>query len=74
MAKKEPKKAKPKAAKGPEKSELSEDQLEQVAGGASVDMFLKLDGIKGESIDQKQHKEFIAYQATNPLSVKLFKI
>lgn len=29
--------------------ELSDDQLDSVAGGAAVDYFIKLDGIKGES-------------------------
>ena len=65
MAKKEPKKVNPKG-KTPEKSpsskELSEDQLEQVAGGARLDAFLEIDGIKGE------------VTSTNPLPIKLFKI
>lgn len=38
--------------------ELTEDELKQVTGGA-VDMFLMLDGIKGESSDDK-HKDEIA--------------
>jgi bacteriocin-like protein len=32
----------------PPVEELSEDELNKIAGGAQVDMFLKLDGIKGE--------------------------
>jgi bacteriocin-like protein len=35
--------------------ELSEQDLQQVTGGA-VDVFLQLDGIKGESQDDK-HKD-----------------
>jgi hypothetical protein len=34
----------------PTDSELSAEDLDQAAGGA-VDMFLTLDGIKGESVD-----------------------
>jgi hypothetical protein len=55
MAKKESKKAKPKAkpSSEPRKSkELSEDELEHVAGGA-YDAFLKIEGVQGESLGQK---------------------
>lgn len=31
--------------------ELKEDELNRVIGGTAVDMFLKLDGIKGEAKD-----------------------
>jgi flagellar hook-length control protein FliK len=67
MSKKEPKKGKPvsKAAdKSGSSTELSEEQLEQVAGGAS-DIFAKLGDIKGESLDSK-HKDEIEVMATNP--------
>ena len=37
--------------------ELTDDNLNQVVGGA-VDIFLQLDGIKGESADDK-HKDWI---------------
>src|SRR6476646_2600400 len=59
MSKKDKKKAKP-ADKVDVKStgdELSEDQLERVAGGAS-DIFAKIGDIKGESLDDK-HKDEI---------------
>jgi hypothetical protein len=73
MSKKEPK-AKPKS-KGKTKdeasasTELSEDQLERVSGGAS-DIFAKLGDIKGESIDDK-HKDQIEILSIN--AVKLPK-
>lgn len=35
------------------KKELSEEDLKKVAGGATKDYFLKLDGIEGESQDEK---------------------
>jgi hypothetical protein len=41
--------AKPSPKKASTSQELSDDQLERVSGGATGDMFLKLDGIKGES-------------------------
>lgn len=69
MAKKEAKKAKPKG-KAEDKStstELSEEQLEHVAGGAS-DIFAKLGDIKGESLDDK-HKDEIEVMATNPFKI-----
>jgi hypothetical protein len=59
MSKKEPKKAKPKNKAEDKKAsstELSEEQLERVAGGAS-DIFAKLGDIKGESIDDKHKSE-----------------
>jgi hypothetical protein len=68
MAKKEPKKAKPKT-KEPSKpspsKELSDDQLEQVAGGA-YDAFLKISGIQGET-QYKEQKVFEAFTPINPL-------
>jgi bacteriocin-like protein len=38
--------------------ELTENELNNVSGGASSDTFLTLDGIKGESKDD-QHKDTI---------------
>jgi bacteriocin-like protein len=35
------------------KKELSEEDLKKVSGGATGDVFLKLDGIEGESADDK---------------------
>jgi len=69
MPKKESKKAKPKA-KAEDKSsstELTEEQLERVAGGAS-DIFAKIGDIKGESLDDK-HKDEIEVMATNPFKL-----
>ena len=71
MSKKDPKKGKPKS-KSPAKpgdAELTDEQLERVAGGAS-DIFAKLGDIKGESIDDK-HKDEIEVLATNPFKVQL---
>jgi predicted ribosomally synthesized peptide with nif11-like leader len=42
--------------------ELSDEELDAVAGGASVDYFLKLDGITGESLDSS-YKEQIEIQS-----------
>ena len=39
--------------------ELSEDQLEAVAGGAAVDYFLKIDGVAG--INQHKHIEISSF-------------
>jgi len=39
--------------KGPE---LSEEALDNVAGGA-VDIFLNIDGVRGESLDDKHKNE-----------------
>ena len=36
--------------------ELKEDELEQITGGA-VDVFLKIDGVDGESQDAKHKRE-----------------
>jgi bacteriocin-like protein len=48
-----PSKSKPKASKKPVPAkELSENDLDRVSGGAGVDYFLKLDGIKGESSEK----------------------
>jgi type VI protein secretion system component Hcp len=38
--------------------ELTENDLDNVSGGAGTDFFLSLDGIKGESQDDK-HKDTI---------------
>jgi hypothetical protein len=54
--KKAPNKSKPKTTG----TELSEEQLEHVAGGA-VDYFLKLDGIQGESQEQKHSADDLTY-------------
>ena len=71
MPKKEPKKGKPKAKAEAQKtsssSELSEDQLERVAGGAS-DIFAKIGDIKGESQDLK-YKEPLELVATTPFKL-----
>ena len=69
MVKKDPKKNKPKAKVEPKSSteELTEEQLERVAGGAS-DIFAKLGDIKGESIDDK-HVGQIELLAINPFKV-----
>jgi predicted ribosomally synthesized peptide with nif11-like leader len=40
--------------------ELSDEQLDAVAGGASFDAFIKLDGIKGES-SHKDHIEIMSF-------------
>jgi hypothetical protein len=56
MPKKSAKTKKPSSKKPEPKArgqELSEKQLEQVAGGASTDYLLMIDGIKGETSDQK---------------------
>lgn len=42
----------------PTAKELSPEELHKVAAGASVDYFLKIDGIDGESMDEK-HKDTI---------------
>jgi hypothetical protein len=42
--------------------ELTEHELGQVAGGAAVDYFLKIDGVDGESTDDK-HKGEIELQS-----------
>ncbi len=47
-------KAKSSPKKASTSKELSDDQLERVSGGAVGDMFLKLDGIKGESTSTSQ--------------------
>lgn len=57
-------KAKGKTEAKPKSTELSDEQLERVAGGAS-DIFAKLGDIKGESIDDK-HKGEIEVLAINP--------
>jgi len=67
MPKKEPKKVSPKGqadSKASSSAELSEEQLERVAGGAS-DIFAKLGDIKGESTDDK-HKDEIELMPSNP--------
>jgi hypothetical protein len=46
LKKKDPSKSKAKPAPG---KELTQEQLEHVAGGAAVDYFLKLDGVPGET-------------------------
>jgi hypothetical protein len=57
-------------AKAPASQELSEDQLEHVAGGA-VDTFLKIDGIQGESTDHKTPgTELSSFVAPNPTTVQ----
>jgi hypothetical protein len=74
MPKKEPKKVKPKSKaddKSGSSTELSEEQLEQVAGGAA-DVFAKLGDIKGESLDSK-HKDEIELLATNTFVSPIFK-
>jgi hypothetical protein len=67
MSKKDPKKSPPKA-KGVKKpsTELSEKDLDRVAGGAA-DIFAKLGDIKGESIDDK-HKDEIELVTFNPFT------
>lgn len=50
---KPPQKVKAKSAPKKESKELTDDQLDRVSGGAGSDFFLKLDGIKGESMSQK---------------------
>jgi hypothetical protein len=42
----------------PAPKELSPEELHKVAAGASLDAFLKIDGIDGESADTK-HKDEI---------------
>jgi hypothetical protein len=49
--------ANPAEAPNKQASELTNDDLKQAVGGA-VDRFLQLDGIKGESSDDK-HKDWI---------------
>ena len=48
----------------PPVEELSDDELNKIAGGAQVDYFLKLDGIKGEV----SHKGEITVK--NPINFK----
>jgi flagellar hook-length control protein FliK len=71
MPKKKPKKAnaKDKPKRKASGKELSEEQLERVAGGA-VDTFAKLGDIKGESLDSK-HKDEIELIATDPFKPRL---
>jgi hypothetical protein len=62
--KKAPKKDKLKTkskGKAPASQELSEDQLEHVAGGAAVDIYLKYEGVSGETTTNKDvGTEFVA--------------
>jgi flagellar hook-length control protein FliK len=71
MPKKKTKKAnaKDKPKRKASGKELSEEQLERVAGGA-VDTFAKLGDIKGESLDSK-HKEEIELTTTSPFKAPL---
>jgi len=46
----------PKATPDQDHAQLSENELEAVTGGAS-DYLLKIDGIKGEAIDDKHRGE-----------------
>jgi hypothetical protein len=41
----------------PAAKELSAEDLHKVAGGAAVDYFLKIDGVDGDSSDDKHKKE-----------------
>jgi hypothetical protein len=41
----------------PAGKELSAEDLQKVAGGAAVDYFLKIDGVDGESSDDRHKKE-----------------
>jgi hypothetical protein len=41
----------------PAAKELSAEELHKAAGGAAVDYFLKIDGVDGESSDDKHKKE-----------------
>ena len=41
--------------------ELSDEQLDAVAGGAQVDYFLKLDGIKGEVVGHKEQIDVLSF-------------
>ena len=45
--------------------ELTEHELGQIAGGATVDYFLKIDGVDGESTDDK-HKGEIQLTVRRP--------
>jgi hypothetical protein len=57
-------------AKAPAGKALSEDQLEHVVGGA-VDAFLKLQGIEGESTDNKTPgTELSSFVAPNPTTIQ----
>jgi type VI protein secretion system component Hcp len=58
-----------KAADG---QELSDDQLERVSGGSGVDMFLKLDGIKGESTTDKHLDEITTSTVSVQKVIKFF--
>jgi flagellar hook-length control protein FliK len=71
MPKKKSKKANPKGKPKRKASgrELSEEQLERVAGGAG-DVFAKIGDIKGESLDSK-HKDEIELIATDPFKPRL---
>ncbi len=40
-----------------DQKELSAEELEQVAAGAAVDYFLKIDGVDGESTDDRYKGE-----------------
>ena len=41
----------------PAEKELSPEELHKVAAGANVDYFLKIDGVDGESSDNKHKAE-----------------
>lgn len=71
MPKKKPKKANPKGKpkRKASRTELSEEQLERVAGGAG-DMFPKIGDIKGEYLEGK-HRDEIELIATNPFKPRL---
>ena len=71
MPKKTPKKANPKGKPKRKMSgtEISEEQLERVRGGAA-DIFAKLGDIKGESLDSK-HKDEIELITTDPFKPRL---
>ena len=75
MPKKKPKKAQPKDKPKRKASgtELSEEQLERVAGGAGDTIFGKIGDIKGESLDSK-HKDEIELIATDPLKPRLTRL
>jgi hypothetical protein len=73
--KKAPKKDKLKTKSKPKASankELSEDQLEHVAGGA-VDAYLKITGVQGTVTGGTDYKEIGATVASNPLALEYLK-
>lgn len=54
-------KAKKPAPKKQKRGELADGAVDRVAGGAAADYFLEIDGIKGESQDNKHSPTGVLY-------------